>query len=265
MSKNNCHCHCNCDGDPLNMGQNGLTPYIGENGNWWIGLKDTETKAEGDNGEAATVTVGTTATLPAGAAATVTNSGTTSAAVFNFGIPQGVAGSAGSSNLIHASLYGALLNDADQPSTVASGARIPWKTLNNNGSGLITHPVGLAYFQFTKTGRYLCVFSLRCATKTSGDNAVVSWGLFAQSIKKTMVTSASAFVVPNMTNISGVGIFDVTDLNEQYNLINNSKISIQVQGATSAQVFTNVFKDFNGVNVVDGMSCTFIRIGEAII
>ena len=29
-------------------GKDGLTPYIGENGNWWIGEKDTGTKATAD-------------------------------------------------------------------------------------------------------------------------------------------------------------------------------------------------------------------------
>ena len=32
-------------------GQAGLTPYIGANGNWWIGETDTGTKAQGEKGE----------------------------------------------------------------------------------------------------------------------------------------------------------------------------------------------------------------------
>lgn len=48
---------------------------------------------KGDDGAAATVTVGTTATTSPGTSATVTNSGTTSAAVLNFGIPRGATGS----------------------------------------------------------------------------------------------------------------------------------------------------------------------------
>jgi hypothetical protein len=48
--------------------------------------------ATGAQGSAATVTVGTVTTLAAGAPATVTNSGTSQAAVLNFGIPQGAAG-----------------------------------------------------------------------------------------------------------------------------------------------------------------------------
>lgn len=32
---------------PNRFGLNGLTPFIGENGNWWIGFDDTGVKAEG--------------------------------------------------------------------------------------------------------------------------------------------------------------------------------------------------------------------------
>lgn len=244
-------------------GTNGITPNIGSNGNWFIGTTDTGVHAQGTSGTAATITVGTTTTLPAGSQATVTNTGTPSNATFTFGIPQGVPGTSGA-NLVHASLYGVQLNDADQPATIPSGAKIPWKTLNNNDTGLLTTPPATPYFQFTKTGRYLCTFSLRCATKTSSDNTIVNWGLYALGIQKAMVTSASSFVTPTMTNISGVGFFDVTDVNEKYNLINNSKIAIQAQGATSAQVVNTAFKDVTGVNTVDGMSCTFVRVGDPI-
>jgi hypothetical protein len=51
--------------------------------------------AAGSAGAAATITVGTTTTISAGSPATVNNSGTSSAAVFNFGIPQGTAGTNG--------------------------------------------------------------------------------------------------------------------------------------------------------------------------
>jgi len=48
----------------------------------------------GPTGSAATVAVGTTTTLASGTPATVTNSGSSSAATFNFGIPQGIPGNA---------------------------------------------------------------------------------------------------------------------------------------------------------------------------
>ena len=49
----------------------------------------------GTNGTNATATVGTVSTLPPGSPATVTNSGTPSSAVFNFGIPAGQNGAIG--------------------------------------------------------------------------------------------------------------------------------------------------------------------------
>jgi hypothetical protein len=53
------------------------------------------TGATGPAGSAATVAVGTTTTGAAGSNASVTNSGTSSAAVFNFAVPQGLAGAQG--------------------------------------------------------------------------------------------------------------------------------------------------------------------------
>lgn len=46
----------------------------------------------GDDGAAATITVGTVTTGAPGSSATVTNAGTASAAIFNFSIPQGASG-----------------------------------------------------------------------------------------------------------------------------------------------------------------------------
>ena len=72
-------------------------PYIGENGNWWY--YDVEQGEYVDSGVDAsiTVTVGTTTTLPAGSNATVTNSGTATDPILNFGIPKGDKGDTGSS------------------------------------------------------------------------------------------------------------------------------------------------------------------------
>jgi hypothetical protein len=63
---------------------------------------NTATGVKGDQGvqglpgQSATVLIGTTQTLPAGSAATVTNTGTATNAVLNFGIPKGADGSGGS-------------------------------------------------------------------------------------------------------------------------------------------------------------------------
>jgi len=49
----------------------------------------------GPTGPSSTATVGSVSTLGPGTTATVTNSGTATAAVYNFGIPQGVTGPTG--------------------------------------------------------------------------------------------------------------------------------------------------------------------------
>lgn len=53
------------------------------------------TGPQGPIGEAATIAVGSVVTVPAGQPATVTNAGTSSVAIFNFGLPQGVKGDKG--------------------------------------------------------------------------------------------------------------------------------------------------------------------------
>ncbi len=70
-------------------------PYIGANGDWYVW--DTQTNAYVDSGVDASITIsiGQTTTLPAGSSATVTNSGTSTDPVFNFGIPQGAQGNPG--------------------------------------------------------------------------------------------------------------------------------------------------------------------------
>ena len=76
-------------------------PSIGENGNWHVWdaeageCVDTGVSAKGVNGTSATIKVGTVTTLAPGSKATVTNSGTESEAVLDFGIPRGYDGTGG--------------------------------------------------------------------------------------------------------------------------------------------------------------------------
>jgi len=87
-------------GDTGNTGATGPAGPAGSNGEQ--GLKgDTgltgPAGTNGTNGSAATVAVGTVTTGAPGSSAIVTNAGTTSAAILNFTIPQGAAGTGGSS------------------------------------------------------------------------------------------------------------------------------------------------------------------------
>ena len=70
-------------------------PYIGANGNWWYWDKDAGAYVDSGVDASITITIGDTSTLPAGSSATVTNSGTATDPIFNFGIPKGDTGAAG--------------------------------------------------------------------------------------------------------------------------------------------------------------------------
>jgi hypothetical protein len=86
------------------------------------------TGATGSPGAAATVAAGSTTTLPSGQNAVVTNVGTPSAAVFNFSIPTGPAGSAGATGL--------------QGPTGATGAQGQTGLTGPTGSQGLTGPAG---------------------------------------------------------------------------------------------------------------------------
>ena len=67
---------------------------VGTGSTPWSGLAYSS-GVTGPTGPSSTATIGTVTTLAAGASATVTNSGTSTAAIYNFGIPQGVTGPTG--------------------------------------------------------------------------------------------------------------------------------------------------------------------------
>lgn len=74
-------------------------------------VSDGTDGTNGQDGAAATITVGTVTTGQPGTSASVTNSGTTSAAVFDFVIPEGQPGQSGSSSW--GSITGTLSNQTD--------------------------------------------------------------------------------------------------------------------------------------------------------
>jgi hypothetical protein len=107
--------------------------------NWVVLAQAGSTGATGVQGAAATVSVGTVTTLAAGSQATVTNSGTSQAAVLNFAIPQGAAGTGsgsgtGTSGGTFAAMYHAVsyntffyaVNSPNASATETSGSVLAW-------------------------------------------------------------------------------------------------------------------------------------------
>lgn len=76
-------------------GVNVVTAYLSDGTTQDFQIRNGHKGSQGEDGESATIAVGTTSTLPAGSSATVVNSGTSSAAVLDFGIPKGDTGAAG--------------------------------------------------------------------------------------------------------------------------------------------------------------------------
>lgn len=76
---------------------------------------------QGPSGTAATITIGTVTTVPAGDDATVTNSGTPSAAIFNFEIPEGETGPPGPEGPI---LPGGKIISDVKPNTISNPAEL---------------------------------------------------------------------------------------------------------------------------------------------
>lgn len=85
--------------------------FVGTEEEWLESLNGED----GEDGAAATIAVGTVTTLPPGSPATVTNVGSSSAAVFNFGVPRGPDGLAGPGT-------GDMLRSTYDPNTVNADA-----------------------------------------------------------------------------------------------------------------------------------------------
>ena len=123
---------------------------------WAVLAQNGAVGATGPAGGAATVSVGTVVTGPAGTQASVTNSGTANAAVLNFTIPQGAAGangtggtggSAGTSGIPFASVFHSVL------------FTVPFQSVNNaNGAATEADSV-LTWVPTGCTATTLSVFS----------------------------------------------------------------------------------------------------------
>ena len=79
-------------GDTGAAGADGKTPYVGDNGNWFVGSDDT---GKPSRGATPNITIGTVTTLEAGQNATASMGGTAESPVLNLGIPKGAKGEPG--------------------------------------------------------------------------------------------------------------------------------------------------------------------------
>ncbi len=134
-------------------GPTGLTGDIGATG---------PTGPTGPTGAAATVTVGTTTTGDAGTDASVTNTGSADAAIFNFTIPQGATGPTGPTGeaggvLNYADFYA--LMPPDNTATIAPGTDVSFPQDGPN-SGADISRASASSFNLGLIGTYQILFQV---------------------------------------------------------------------------------------------------------
>lgn len=157
----------------------------------------------GSNGAAATVTAGTATGLSVGSPPTVNNSGTSSAAVFNFGVPIGATGATGSTGPAGILCY----NSAGQ----ITGCK-QWfgtATINASGAWALTFGAGVSFSSILWTQ-----FS-----STSASNS----GLVAIS-SGSCTTSGCSGTATGALNVLGLLTLSLSN-------INGSQVSVQVVGS----------------------------------
>lgn len=130
--------------------------------------EDGKDGEDGDDGKAATVRIGTVTTLEPGSMATVTNSGTTTDAVLNFGIPRGADGKDGENGSGTNAPAGITQHASGAMVHVKDGAESPAVEVVTEFAPTAE---GVASAKLTRTGRNLV--SHLDYTKTQGHGATV--------------------------------------------------------------------------------------------
>ncbi len=166
--------------------------------NWAVLAQMGSTGATGAQGAAATVSVGTVTTLAAGAQATVTNSGTAQAAVLNFGIPQGAAGTGGSGTGTSSGTFAAMYHGVSY-NTLYYAVNSPLSSIaETSGSVLAWIPQGC-------TATELDVYSQQSVTVTVTLRAGFAGALQDTALSCSPATNASCKVLASA--VIGAGEF----------------------------------------------------------
>jgi hypothetical protein len=163
----------------------------------------------GAQGPAATIAVGTTTTLSPGAAATVVNAGTSSAAVFNFGIPAGLKGDTGNTGntgaaatiAVGSTSTGAAGSSASVVNSGTSSAAvfdftIPRGDKGDKGDTGNTGSAGPGVATGGTTGQFL--------SKASGTNYDTTWATIVPG-DRYLTSSTTSLTIGNGTKSLTVG------------------------------------------------------------
>jgi len=139
----------------------------GDGGAWTLLAAAGGAGPTGAQGSAATVTVGTVTTGAAGSSAQITNSGTSTAAVLNFTIPQGATGPAGSGGGggNSSGISGAAISHVE-PSGGSPGLTPEYYSVNNSNAGATESSAVMTWVPLGCTVTSLNVYSQLTAQST---------------------------------------------------------------------------------------------------
>jgi len=153
------------------------------------------TGATGAAGAAATVSVGSVSTGAAGSSASVTNVGTSNAAVLNFSIPAGATGATGPQGATGPAGTTTWAGITDKPSTFTPSAHTHGSLTNDGKIGTATGKIVV-----TTTGG-----ALTAASYVSGEQVLV----YSGQTSATLSGSLADFLVP--IGAQGMGLVDIVD------------------------------------------------------
>jgi hypothetical protein len=176
----------------------------------------------GDKGDAATISVGTVTTLTPGDSVTVTNSGTTSAAIFNFGIPQGTAGVAASVALGTVTT-GAAGTDVIITNSGSSSAAVLNFTIPKGDTGTSAYN---GYISISTDGTTITTLSTSTDTSwvtisadgnivfnTLGTYEIIGYSSYTGTYPSTYTTYSNILFTLNSISIFSGSIFNITSSN----------------------------------------------------
>ena len=176
----------------------------------------------GTNGTAATIAAGTTTTGAAGSSATVTNSGTSSAAVFNFTIPQGVQGATGATGATGSS--GVITVNAPITNSGTSTAA------NLSVSAGTTSTAGILQLTDSTSSTSTTTAATPNAVKTAYDLAVTKAPIASPTFTGT-VTIPTGSAITGVPYLASANTF--TGGVQQITTANASTVGIIIKGAAS--------------------------------
>jgi hypothetical protein len=165
------------------------------------------TGAAGTTGTAATVSAGTVTTGGAGTSASVSNSGTSNAAVFNFTIPRGDAGATGSTGPTGAT--GVTGSQGPQGNTGATGAQGPQGIQGATGPTGATGSTGPAGPNWTTWPNGVAMsmndYGITSVATINGGTPITSSNVGSQSVSyaATAGSAGSAGSATNASNVTG--------------------------------------------------------------